>query len=55
MKTLLKIFAAVGFGLTAAVVGMLAFGLASGFNQTTAVVTTVFTIAGALAGWYRVK
>lgn len=54
MKVALKIFAAVGFGLAAAIVGQVAFNMAGTAGAGLGWPALVFGALGALVGWHRV-
>ena len=55
MKLVLKLFASVGFAAVAAVVGQVAWNMASLAGTGIGWPAVVFGALGALAGWYRVK
>lgn len=53
MKVAVKIFAAVGFGLAAAIVGQVAFNAAGSADAALGWPTLVLGALGALVGWHR--
>lgn len=55
MKLVLKLFARVGFAAVAAVVGQVAWNMASPDGAGLGWPAVIFAAIGALAGWYRVK
>jgi hypothetical protein len=55
MKLVLKLFAGVGFAAVAAVVGQVAWNMASPDGAGLGWPAVIFAAIGALAGWYRVK
>jgi hypothetical protein len=55
MKVVVKLFASVGFAAVAAVVGQLAWNMASPDGASVGWPAVIFGAIGALAGWYRVR
>jgi hypothetical protein len=55
MKLVLKVFASVGFAAVAAVVGLVAWNVASPEGAGVGWPAVVFGAIGGFAGWYRVK
>jgi len=55
MKVVVKLFASVGFAAVAAVVGQVAWNMASPEGASVGWPAVIFGTVGALAGWYRVR